>query len=228
MAWSTPWKIFGGRLLFATGLTTLVNADIHHTYNATALFNPFLAGVLNWDLGDGWGFSYMLGTYIGVDTPVAYSSTSLNQRFGLSYTADGWDLTSNVIWGINFDQTTNRPQGSPCTLAPRMGCNPNFLNDDLTATKKFGNWELGPIGFFATDISTPSSAYRGQRKAAIGGLVGYSFGQGILPVAVNLQIYVTSDVYQKNYGGRDTRLWTRFEIPFGNPPGPFPINPAGF
>jgi hypothetical protein len=39
-----------------------------------------------WDLGNNWGFSYLLGAYLDVDSEVAWSSTSLNQRFALSYT----------------------------------------------------------------------------------------------------------------------------------------------
>ena len=31
---------------------------------------------------------------------VAFSSTSLNQRFALSYTGNDWNLTANVIYGI--------------------------------------------------------------------------------------------------------------------------------
>jgi hypothetical protein len=212
VAWSTPWKILGGQLAFASAPTTWVDVDIHNVHHASALFNPFVAAELGWDLGHGWGFSYLLGAYFDVDSPVAYSSTSLNQRFGLSYTGNEWNLTANVIWGINFDQVTADPQGFPCPGAPAFGCNPNFVNVDLTATKRFGKWEFGPIGFYATDISTPSFDYRRQSKAAIGGLVGYWFDPFIL------QVYATTEFYEENYGGKDTRLWSRFVIPFGTAP----------
>ena len=66
------------------------------------------------DLGNGFGFSYALGAYFGIGEPVAWSSTSLNQRFALSYTADGCNLTTNVIYGIQLDSLTNQPQISPC------------------------------------------------------------------------------------------------------------------
>jgi hypothetical protein len=213
-AWSTPWKILGARLAFATAPTTAVKVDIHDTHHASGLFNPFVGGQLTWDLGHGWGFTYLLGAYIDVNTSVAYSSSSLNQRFGLSYTANEWNLTANVIWGINFDQATSNPQGFPCPGAPAFGCNPNFVNLDLTATKRFGKWELGAIGFYATDVSTPIAGYLRQSKAAMGGLVGYWFGPAIL------QIYATSEVYEKNYGGKDTRLWSRLVVPLGSPPPP--------
>lgn len=45
------------------------------------LADPFVSGMVAWDLGHDWGFSYMLGAYIEVNSPVAYSSSSLNQRF---------------------------------------------------------------------------------------------------------------------------------------------------
>ena len=75
----------------------------------------------------------------------------------------------------------------------------------------------GPVGFYATDISTPAPGYLRQSKAAIGGLVGYWFGPAIL------QVYLTTEFYEKNYGGRDTRLWTRLVFPLGNPPLPPPV-----
>jgi hypothetical protein len=211
LVWSTPWKILGGQLLLTTGPTTVVHVDIDQVDERTGLFNPFVGGKLTWDLGNGWGFGYMLGTYFDINSNVAYSSSSLNQRFALSYTANEWNLTANAIWGINFDQSTNDPQGTPCPGSPSFGCNPNFLNVDLTATKRFGKWEAGAIGFYATDISTPISGYDKQSKAAIGGLVGYSFGPFIL------QIYATTEVYENNYGGKDTRLWSRITIPLGSP-----------
>ena len=211
-----PGKFLGGRLAFATAPTTWVNVDIHDTHEASGLFNPFASGSLTWDLGHGWGFTYLLGAYFDAETSVAYSSTSLNQRFGLSYTANEWNLTANVIWGINFDQVTTDPQGFPCPSEQSLGCNPNFINVDLTATKRFGKWELGAIGFYATDISTPIPEYQSQSKAAIGGLVGYWFDPFIL------QIYGTTEFYEENYGGKESRIWSRLVIPLGDQP-PRPI-----
>jgi Putative MetA-pathway of phenol degradation len=219
LAWSTPWTIFAARLqLFLVGIIP-VEVGVHNTTYFSGLFNPFASAQLAWDLGNGWGFSYMIGGYFEVDSPVAYSSNSLNQRFALSYTSNGWNLTANVIWGIQFDQVTSRPQTSPCPVSlafPSNGCNPNFINVDLTATKRFGKWELGPVGYYSSDLTTPVPEYRVQSQFAMGGLVGYWFGPVIL------QGYLTTDVYEKNYGGKDVRVWTRIVIPLGNPSGPSP------
>jgi hypothetical protein len=217
--WSTPATIFGARLELTLAPATGVEVGIHDTAYFSGLFNTFTSAQLAWDLGNGWGFSYLLGTYFDFSSPVAYSSSSLNQRFALSYTGNGWDLTANAIWGIQFDQVTGTPQTSPCPVSltfPSNGCNPNFINVDLTATKKFGKWELGPVGFYSSDLSAPVPGYRKQSQFGMGGLIGYWFGPLIL------QAFVTTDVYEKNYGGKDTRAWATIIIPLVNPFGPLP------
>jgi hypothetical protein len=68
-------------------------------------------------------------------------------------------------------------------------------------------------------VSDPANGYRNQQQFAVGGLIGYDFGP------VKLQTYVTTDVSQDNYGGYDTRGWTRIIIPLGNPwPTPAPMS----
>ena len=94
------------------------------------------------------------------------------------------------------------------------GCNPDFLNVDLTATRKFGDWEFGLVAFGSSDLNSPIEGYLKQSQIAVGGLIGKSFG-GLI-----LQAYLTTDVYEKNYGGHDTRLWGRFIIPVWLPPTP--------
>jgi hypothetical protein len=211
--WTTQWTIFGARLQgnFGPFVPIKFNSGPH----ASGLFNSFGAAQLIWDLGNNWGFSYLLGGYTNSSHEVAFSSGSLNQRSGLSYTGNGWDLTANLIWGIQFDHVTNRPQLSPCPFSaayPDNGCNPNFLNLDLTATKRFGKWELGPVGLYSTDLNSPVAAYQKQRQIALGGLVGHYFKW------VVVQAYATSDVYDRNYGGRTISANFRFLVPLGNPP----------
>lgn len=208
LAWSTPWTIVGGRVQFLLA-TPGVWVDVENTASASGWYNPFLAGMLAWDLGNGFGFSYALGAYFGVQTDVGFDSSSLNQRFALSYTGNGWDLTANVIWGHQFDSVTTT-------------INPDFLNVDLTATKTFGKWEIGPVGYYSTDLNSPTVGYLKQSQFAVGGLVGYNFG----PVIG--QIYVTTDVYEQNYGGHDTRVWGRIIVPLGNPFAPTVSAASGY
>jgi hypothetical protein len=192
------------------------------------MYNPAVFGQLAWDLGYGWGFSYLLGAYFDYHSPVAWSDTSLNQRFALSYTANDWAATANVIWGIHLDSVTDRAQLSPCPVAvspavgiPIQGCNPNFINVDLTVGHSFGKWQVAWVGFYSSDLNEPVLGYQKQSQFAMGGLLGYDFG------AVILQGYLTSDVYEKNYNGKDVRGWVRVVLPlnvagapFGPPPPP--------
>ena len=216
IAWSTPWKFYGARLQFLVA-TPVIEVGVHNTTYLRSIYNPLVSGQLAWDLGNGWGFSYLLGAYLDMHEELAWSSTSLNQRFALSYAGYGWNFTANVIYGIQFDHVTSRPQISPCP-APfgANGCNPDFLNVDLTLTKSFGKWAIGPVAFGSIDLTTPVAGYQRQSQIALGGLVGYDFG----PIIV--QGYVTSDVYEKNYGGFDTRVWGRLIIPIWNPAAPAP------
>src|SRR5215471_8436019 len=175
LAWSTPWTLLGARLQFLVA-TPVLEAGVFNTDYHASVYNPLISGQLAWDLGNGWGVSYLLGAYIGVDTSVAFDSTSLNQRFAASYTGNGWNLTANLIYGIHLDH--------PVTNT----INPDFLNLDLTATKKFGKWEVGPVAFGSTDLTTPFPGYQKQSQFAVGGLLGYDFG----PLTV--QTYITTDV----------------------------------
>jgi Putative MetA-pathway of phenol degradation len=138
VTWSTPWTVLGARVQFFS-VTPLIETGVQNTSYNASVFNPALLGQLAWDLGNGFGVSYAFGAYSDVDQSVAFSSTTLNQRFALSYTGNDWNLTANVIYGIQLDQVTNRPQISPCPAPFAFnGCNPDFINIDLTAVKKFG------------------------------------------------------------------------------------------
>ena len=102
LVWSTPWTIFGARLEPSFGPVVPIKFN-SGANGINGLFNSFGAAQLIWDLGNNWGFTYMLGGYTNnLGSSVAFSSGSLNQRFGLSYTGDGWDLTANAIWGDQF------------------------------------------------------------------------------------------------------------------------------
>ena len=219
VAWSTPWTILGARLQFVgawpaveVGVQRDPGLGLPGTY-FNGLYNPLVSGQLAWDLGYGWGFSYLLGAYIDYKSPVAWSDTSLNQRFALSYTGNDWAATANVIWGIHLDSVTDRAQLSPCPVSPGLplnGCNPDFINVDLTVGHSFGKWQVAWVGFYSSDLNTPVLGYQKQSQFAMGGLLGYDFGPLIL------QGWLTSDVYEKNYGGHDIRGWMRIVLPLNS------------
>jgi hypothetical protein len=216
--WSTPWTPLGGRVGVLAAWPSVavgtVGGPPNGSFTAT-MYNPLLLADIRWDLGGGWGISYGIGNYFDVGYPNAWSTNSLRQDFAISYTGNDWDLSATVGLGIDFNQfNQGRGQISPCTNSVTGqfgGCNPDWLNLDLTATHKFGKWEIGPVGFGSWDLSTPVVGYARQEQFAVGGLVGYNFGP------LDLQAYVTTTVWERNYGGNDTRGWFRLIVPLWTP-----------
>lgn len=213
LAWSTPWTVLGGRVEILGAAPELEAGVVNTAYNYS-MYNPIVLGMIAWDLGNGFGFSYGIGNYFDVNQVLAWSTNSLRQDFALSYTKNGWDLSATLAYGYDFDQfVPGRGQVSPCVnpMGVAGGCNPDWLNLDLTATHTFGKWELGPVGFGSWDLSTPVAGYLKQSQFALGGLVGYNFGP------VDLQVYATRTAWEENYGGYDTRAWFRLVVPLWSP-----------
>jgi Putative MetA-pathway of phenol degradation len=91
-----------------------------------------------------------------------------------------------------------RPQLSPCPVSlafPANGCNPDFVNVDLTAGRKFGKSQVAWVGYYSTDVSTPVPNYAKPGQFAMGGLLGYDFGPLVL------QGYLTTDVWRETMVG---------------------------
>jgi hypothetical protein len=203
LAWSTPWKVLGARVQFLVAAPAIEvgvtgvrpGSDCCSGSYAESMYNPFVGGTLAWDLGGGFGFSYTLGAYIGVNDTLADKSSFINNRFALSYTGGGWDLTAHAIYGTATDAA--------------VASHPDYVNVDLTATKSFGKWEVGAVGYYSTDLAELGGLK--QSQFALGALVGYDWG------AMKTQVYVTRDVYEKDYGGYDTRVWGRIVVPLGDP-----------
>jgi hypothetical protein len=192
LTWATPFKFYDTRLqlVFAQPVVWTTGTATNVAYANSTLF----AGQLAHDFGHGFGMSYMAGYRAAMSYHKAFTSDSYEQRLAVSYTADGYDLTANLINGIFGDRAAY----------------PDWLNLDLTATKQFGKFEAGVIAYGSSDLSSPTLTYKRLRQFAVGGLVGYNFG------LLKLQAFVSRDVAEHNYGGYDTRGWLRLSLPLPN------------
>lgn len=193
--WATPWNLFGARLNLVA-IQPVAAASARGAPYQSGVGQALLAGQLAWDLGNNVGVSYLFGGYLPAETRFLTQNASFSHRFAASYTGDGWNLTANLLYGIFIDPIS--PQGTVY---------PDYLNLDLTATKKFGKWEIGAVAFGSSDMPTRFPGYRTQGQVAAGGFVGYNFGPAIL------HAYVTRDVVERNYGGAETRGWLRVVVP---------------
>jgi hypothetical protein len=183
LAWSTGRQVLGANLQFLLATPFVITDDDE------GLYNVYGAVQFAWDLGQGWGASYAIGGYTDSPSDIGVDSSSFNQRFALSYTANGWNLTANLIHGIQSDDDFA-----------------DFVNLDLTATKKFGKWELGLVAFGGWDLEENFDGSE-QERFAIGALVGYDFGR------FTLQGYVTQEISENDLGEEETRFWTRAIVP---------------
>ncbi|MBB4198545.1 hypothetical protein CCR94_03605 [Rhodoblastus sphagnicola] len=213
LAWSTPWTILDGRIQFLGAIPT-ISASAHNGIYERGLYNPFVAGQIAWNLGNGFSVSYLAGAYIGIGGTNAYynngavlatdplNQTTFHQQLALAWHGGGWNATANLMYGIVGNNDTSHV------------ANPDYFNYDLGLTKTIGKWEVGIVGYGSTDVGRPYASYAMQSQFALGGLVGYNFG----PVIT--QLTVSTDLVETNYVQKETRGVLRTVIPLWNPEAP--------
>lgn len=197
LLWSTPWTLFDGTVMFGT-VMPYVNADVRGGPTFSGMENALIDAQVKWNLGNGFFGGFNGGIYLPIKSDVGRNEVDFQGIAALSYLKDGLDLSSTFIFGTGKDGATGAPAWS---------------NVDLTATKKFSQFEFGAVGFGSADLSSPYRTYNKQSQFAVGGLIGYDFGP------VNVQVKLTRDVYEKNYGGYETRVWVNLIVPLMAPSG---------
>jgi hypothetical protein len=236
LVWSTPFVPLGGRVeLLVAPPTVFVfgkNGGPNGIRDISINVGTFVGGIWAFDLGNNFGVSLLGGAYLNdlngdrgvlinnagafVSAPVLPQLSSNTYRFGIagSYTGDGWNLTANLTANIydspgRFDGVNTIGFGN--TRGPFIVS--DALNIDLTATKKFGKFEIGAIGYGTYNFDTgPLSAAVGNRgNFSLGGLVGYDFGP------VTAQAYVARTVVTDVRGAESTEGWFRIIVPLYTP-----------
>ncbi len=128
VAWSTPWDLLGARVQLFVSQPIVFTSPRGARYQS-GVGQLLLAGQLAWDLGNDFGVSYFLGGYLPVDTRIVTQEASLTHRFAASYTGNGYNITANLLYGHFLNERS-----------PFGVLYPDYLNLDLTATKKFGKF----------------------------------------------------------------------------------------
>ena len=142
---------------------------------------------LSWRFGDsGFFLKSGLGIYVPTGTQTGINGLgsvgnpwwTFQPEVLVSYLKDGWNLTANFFYEIN---TKNSITGY------RSG---DVLHAEFTAAKTIGNWTIGPVAYYAGQVTNDaSSSFYGNaininryNVWAAGGLVGYNFGPATLNV----------------------------------------------
>ncbi len=157
--------------------------------------------------------------------PVLPFLASNTYRFGVagSYTGDGWNATANLTYNFYDSPATFSGNNTFGTRGPFNIS--DALNLDLTATKKFGKFEIGAIGYGTVNLDPnllnrvgdlgSGRIGRGGRFL-LGGLIGYDFG------AFTTQFYVARTVARTADSFDSTEGWFRIVAPLYTPPPPWP------
>jgi hypothetical protein len=210
--WSTPWDVgrfhvsvkaapFVGVALGAPGLTK------------TRAYNPYVSVWLSYFLGKGFNVSVGEGVHIGLSNDLTKALgrdfTAFQQNLALTYLRNNWNVTANTFY------TTGRTRDT--------GSQPDTFNLDFTAVKHVYRTDFGAVAYGMWDVNSPSVGYLppGEKMSEIaaGGLIGYLIGN-----LIQVQARVTTTAYQKNYGGRDTRVTVMAVFPLWTPAAPRPRN----
>ena len=193
------------------------------------MHNTFISPLrLHWSLGNGFfvqsgfGLYFPDGTIQGSlgNSNIGADYFTFQPHLVLSYVKDGWNLTSYMYYEYN---TQNRKSGYTTG---------GILHLDFTGTKQFGPWTIGPVAYYAAQITSdrPSDITDGAFAAltslpggvhgfnagkfetfALGGLVGYDFG------AMALQIWATKEVVSRAFGSNSGTPFLS-QIPFATDP----------
>lgn len=154
---------------------------------------------LSWHLGHGLFF----GISEGFSPPVAsydphrlinigHDRFTFQQHVNLSDVTPFYLLSANGLFSVNGpNQYDGYDSGST-------------FNVDLTALRRFGAFETGPVGYYFDQFGGDAGprALNGGKptEAAIGWLFGWQVGKW------SFNTYLTQDVYARNFG-KQTKIW---------------------
>jgi hypothetical protein len=226
--WYSGWKVLGADysfyVSFPLATESIGSAANFPGISFAGMHNTFISPLrLHWNLGNGFfvqsgfGFYFPDGTIQGAlgNSNIGAPYFTFQPHLVFSYVKDGWNITSYMYYEKN---TKNEKSGYTTG---------DIFHADFTATKQFGQWTIGPVAYYAAQLTSdrPSDITDAALAAAttipgiqgfnagkfetfgIGGLLGYDFG------AVLLQIWATKEVVARAFGGNSgTPLLN--EIPF--------------
>jgi hypothetical protein len=211
--WSTPWDIGGTTHVSIKAAPFVGVIERAPGLNSSRPYNPYASIWFSWFLGSGWNLSIGEGAQIGFSNDltkaIGRDFTAFQQNVALTYLKNNWNMTANTFY------TTGRTKST--------GSQPRTMNVDFTLTKHVYRTDYGPIAYGVWDLNSPEVGYLGngekQSEFAVGWLMGYLIGN-----LVQVQGRVTTDLYQNNFGGRDTRLTFMAVFPLWTPAAPRPRN----
>jgi hypothetical protein len=231
LLWVPGWSLLGGTYsaLFAFPFSAVSVASAPSAgfqgLSFSGFHNSFLAPLrLQWNLGNGFFAQAGVGVYIpdgNVSGPLGDSNVgapyyTVQPDFVLSYANNGWNFTAYTYYEHN---TKNERSGYTSG---------DIFHADLTATKQFGKWTIGPVAYYVGQLTSDRSSAAFDtfldrsvlvpggihgfnagkfEQFAVGGLAGYDFG------LARLTVWATDDVLSRAFRGKSGTRYVS-DIPF--------------
>lgn len=218
--WVPDITVLGGTFRAYTTIPLMLNEQTREdpfppsmqgTEREFALSNIEIAPIaLSWQLSPGIFASAGLSIFAptGKFDPEEAVNTggdfwTLAPSAAISYLRNGWNLTANGWYFFNTEsRDTDYQSGQEFLL-------------NLTAMKDFGDWSVGPVGYWRvqTTADENNGDYYGgavadkAEQAAAGLGVTHRFG------AVETNVNFTRDFYVRNAAGGN-KLWVNLSVPF--------------
>jgi hypothetical protein len=252
LAWSTGWTFLGANVsmfLSQPGyiLTAWNSATAGPPFSGASFYrevsNTWVTPVeLSWNIGGSWfastGFAVHIpdGTRFNNTTNPDY--WTYEPHAALTYFSNEWNFTADLTYDFN---TASAGHTGVFAATPLAAFGRGYWSGDqvflnLSGTRKFGKWEIGPVAYFMwqTNADRPGAGFSCSSLAAttqllitcgratdyaIGGLIGYDFG----PAA--LKLFMTDSIYtQDNVGG--LAFWSKLSFKIGELETPSPAKSA--
>lgn len=254
ISYATPISFYNTRLIVSYSAPWLQQGGAPQLSNAGGgarvdVVSQALGATLAHSFGN--GFSASISGFARAPDNILHTTTGSDFFAGLSYTGNGFDISATFTYSgvLGSNRGTPRALAGLAGLTGISGSN-DAVGVDFTATKHFGKFEFGLVGFAFTDVNTridnagfnvlgitpfgePILQKYDKRRGevALGGLVGYDFGR------FTVQAMATRDVAKRfayngprgplglfGAGEFETRGWLRLIVPlYVAPARPAPV-----
>jgi hypothetical protein len=231
--WVPGWNFLGAKYsalvalpIDAVSITKAPSVGFEGVYFVGS-HNAFIQPVrLQWDLGNGFFVQAGSGIYVPSGTIKGQLGENnsgadyftVQPHLVFSYVKGGWNLTSYLYYEHN---TTNKRSGYTSG---------DIIHVDLTATKRFDKWTVGPVAYYVSEVTSDRPGARLDQALttaipvpggfhgfnagkfeglAVGGLIGYDFE------AAALSIIATNEFFARASPGYSGTPYIQ-EVPFGN------------
>jgi hypothetical protein len=166
--------------------------------SVSGFYNAYVGAQATWHLGGNWGLGVRLAGWIPGGGKLASPHGTFAPRIGVTYFSPKEHFTASFERGYTFGNGHGRTAG-------------NYVNLDLTYTRTHKKLEYGVVSYMSANTGRPFPGYARKAQIAAGPLLGTFLGN------VWLQGKFTTDIAQRNYGGREKRIELNITVPLWAP-----------